>query len=198
MKKKLKLLKVSEKDPGALYLKFHGQTGRQPVYLEIDPKEGTMLMDSDAIVGPGMPGEVWSGIVRQYRIPFVPTAKAANKMMRELKPLAQKIADGHSVEWNGQNWVGVLTEEAEEAERELEATLVHSEGSYEELQVYEVEAWFEPIEDELLRSTKSTTELAKKYERQAKRDGVYLHGDIEKHINWVREQGDWSPKDWKP
>lgn len=46
---------------------------------------------------------------------------AINSLLEEIEPLAQKVQDGYSEEYNGNNYVGVLSEEAEEYTRKIES-----------------------------------------------------------------------------
>ncbi|MFE1358873.1 helix-turn-helix domain-containing protein [Streptomyces harbinensis] len=90
----------------------------QPTYIELDLEDGVMLADYDSEVGGGSPEAVHHGRVRRYRIPVL-TAAAANSLMEELKPLAQRVLDGATIEWDGSNKVGRLNDDAAQAEAEI-------------------------------------------------------------------------------
>ncbi|GAB3115612.1 hypothetical protein GCM10027160_23200 [Streptomyces calidiresistens] len=101
-----------------LYRHFPGRNTSQPAHILLDLKNGTLSASYDVEVGEGTPPEVFYGHTRRYRIPLI-TAQAANTAMQEIAPLADRILADSSIEWDGNNNVAVLGEDAQEAEEEI-------------------------------------------------------------------------------
>lgn len=106
-------------DPTELYRHYDGQSEPQPAYIELDTQAGTLLADYDAEIGNAVPATVWHGLERRYSIPIL-TADAANRVMKEIVPFAERIVAGTEAEWDGHNTVAVMNEDAQAAEEELE------------------------------------------------------------------------------
>jgi hypothetical protein len=109
-------------NPAELYRQYAGQSEPQPAYIALDLESGQMWASYDANIGNGHSFDVHYGIERQYGIPLL-TAAAANRVMAELRPLAERIIADSEVEWDNGNRVGVLGEDAKAAEEELEEQL---------------------------------------------------------------------------
>lgn len=109
-------------DPTELYRHYDGQSEPQPAYIELDTQDGSLHADYNAEIGNAIPFSVYHGLHRRYGIPIL-TGDAANRVMEEIAPLAERIVAGTEVEWDGNNNVAVLTADALAAEEELEAHL---------------------------------------------------------------------------
>jgi hypothetical protein len=105
---------------------FHWYPGqqerRQKTYIEVDIENGTLMADwaSEVPGGTAQSQRLRNGIERQYPIPPL-TAKAANRLLDELAPFAQRVLDGASIEWDSRSgqMVGILTEDALDAEEAI-------------------------------------------------------------------------------
>jgi len=116
-------IKIIEVDaPDALYCHYDGRGEPQNCYIELDLANGTLSADYDVDVGNAVPATVRNGIDRRYPIPIL-TADAANKTMRDLFPLAERVYAGASIEWNDRNNVGELNQDATAAEAQIEEAL---------------------------------------------------------------------------
>lgn len=115
--------------PTELFRQYDGQHEPQPAYIELDIRDGQMLADYDSEIGNAAPGNVRTGIVRRYPIPLL-TGDAANRLMAELLPLAQRIVSDSEVEFDGNNWVAVLGDDAAAANDAIDARLTG--GRFEE------------------------------------------------------------------
>lgn len=102
-----------------LFCHYDGQYERQPCYIELGLRDGMLLADWDAIVGSGTPGSVYHGFDRRWAIPCL-TAEAANRVMQEIAPLASRMLADWEEEWDGNNMVAVLGEDAQAAEEEIQ------------------------------------------------------------------------------
>ncbi|MEU6680949.1 hypothetical protein [Streptomyces sp. NPDC046925] len=109
-------------EPTELYRHYDGQSEPQPAYIELDTQHGTLLADYDSEVGGAVPFSVHHGLERRYGIPIL-TADAANRVMQEIAPLAERIIAGTEAKWDGSNTVAVLDEDAGAAEEELKEQL---------------------------------------------------------------------------
>lgn len=114
-------------DPTELYCRYDGQSEAQDVYIELDLHEGKLFADYTAQIGSGIPGSVYHGFDRRYSIPVL-TAAAANRVMREIAPLANRILADWEEVWDGHNMVAELGEDAQAAEAEIEEHLGRSLG----------------------------------------------------------------------
>lgn len=109
-------------DPAELFAQYQGESQPQPVYIELDTQAGTLHASYNAEVGNARPFSVHHGLDRRYGIPVL-TAEAANRVMREIAPLAERIIAGTKAEWDGNNTVAVLNDDALAAEEEIEEHL---------------------------------------------------------------------------
>jgi len=113
------ITKLDETDVAALYCHYSRQTQPQDCHLELDLETGELSADYNAEIGNAVPAPVWHGVVRRWGIPCL-TAAAANELMAEIAPIAQRVLDGASVEWDGSNWIGKLDADAAVAEEGAE------------------------------------------------------------------------------
>lgn len=116
----VEIIKCAEQDE--LYRHYTGQSDAQPAYIELDLRRGTLLADYDGVIGSGVPAEVWHGFERRYNIPLL-TADAANRVMQEIAPLADRILTDWKEHWDGNNMRARLGEDAVQAEEEIERLL---------------------------------------------------------------------------
>lgn len=124
--------KLDESEPHQLYHRYPGQTNPQGCYIELDTRTGEWTADYNAEIGNAVPMDVWHSRTLRFRLGAVPNAAHANRLLEELAPLAQRILDGASVEWDGSNLVGRFTADAQAAENEIDEILDSIEWQYEE------------------------------------------------------------------
>ncbi|MEV4438063.1 hypothetical protein AB0K09_03440 [Streptomyces sp. NPDC049577] len=108
--------------PTELFRQYVGQGAPQPVYIELDLREGTLLADYDAEVGGAVPFSVFHNFERRYAIPLL-TGAAANRVMEQIAPLAERILADWEEVWDGNNKVACLGEDARAAEEQLRDAL---------------------------------------------------------------------------
>ncbi|MFF6794345.1 hypothetical protein ACFY9C_35345 [Streptomyces filamentosus] len=112
-----------------LHLQYDEQAEPQSAYLELDLEAGRLYADTDAVIGSGSPDSVRHGFDRRYRIPAL-TGQAADRLLEEIRPLAQRmLADWEKV-WDGNNLVARLGEDALAAEEEIEAIVARYEDEH--------------------------------------------------------------------
>ena len=106
-----------------LYLHYSGQHEPQGAYVQLHP-DGEVEFGVNGEVGNAVPEAVFhSRIVRICGVDPYLTLKGIDKLHREIRPLLEEIAAGHSVEWNGNNNVGKFTDEADDARDRLDYLL---------------------------------------------------------------------------
>ena len=97
--------------------RYAGQEESQPGHISLYLPTATLTASYDANTG-GTPVDVAYGFDRRYDTPLL-AGSAANRLMSEILPLAQRIVDDYTSEWDGKNTVAVLGPDAEAAEAEL-------------------------------------------------------------------------------
>lgn len=83
----------SDADPTSLYRHYEGQSSPQPVYVELDTRDGELTVDYDPNVGPGTTFAVNKGLVLRFALPAIPTTAGANALLHRIAPLAQAVLD---------------------------------------------------------------------------------------------------------
>lgn len=131
---KLQIIPLDESKPHQLYAHYQGQTNRQDAYIELDTRTGKMSADYDAEIGNAVPMSVWHGIVLRWTIPPY-LASVANEEMERIAPLAQRVLDGASLEWDGNNTVGSYTADANAAVNEIEDLLAERADYNDEMEI---------------------------------------------------------------
>jgi len=80
-------------DIPSLYSRYSDQTSPQPVYVSLDTRDGKLSVDWSAVVGSGVPSEVFHHIIERWDVPALKDA-AALALLREIEPVAQRLLDG--------------------------------------------------------------------------------------------------------
>lgn len=153
------------------------------VSLVLDPAEGTLSIDFRREIDP-TPMRIWHGTVSRF-----PIASSVNAVhltgdinTGAFDDLFDRIVAGHSAVWDGHNWVGRLTQDAEDAEEDL----------CERIEEYEIVAfgglqdasdWLWSTRHEIgITPTSTDAELqaiASKLEGEALNENVRLYGTLE-------------------
>ena len=108
-------------DKGRIMRRYPQQEDCQDRYFEIY-QNGRILFGWNAELENVIPVKVWNGVIRRYSCPFTTKEKARN-FYNENRALFQCVVKGLSEKWNGNNYIGVLTSDAEQAELDLEYKL---------------------------------------------------------------------------
>lgn len=166
-----------------LYKRYPHQNQPQRAHVEMD-EDGNVRAEINGEIGDAVPMHVWHGRTLRWSVsPYVRGDSLADLLESEkVRALFERVHNGHSVEWNGQNMVGRLDEDAEAAALELEAILSPDSGEYELAQVcgaYEFIAdWFELKE---LVEAGSVEECAKRQLESNDAD-IVIVGDMEEEV----------------
>lgn len=193
--KKVRIIEVKEKTE--LYCRYDGQYEPQQVFIELDPSEGTVAMRHSELIGGGISMSTAYGLIREYAVRGIPTAERANEIMEELLPIFERVCTGFESRWDGSNWVGRLSADAEEAEEEIYRFLhtLPSSGYIEEgyVEEHDVDDWLQEIDDKELgiagdSSDEKLREIASATEDDADALGVVLRGDLMEYLQRRREK----------
>lgn len=153
------------------------------IFLEVAPQQGAIKIDTRHEID-GTPMDVWHGLIRRYPIPALVNAVDLTTAINagEFDRLLDRIARGHTVEWDGRNWVGKLTQDAEDAELDLAARL----EEYEDDSLgglCDASDWLWSTRHEIgITPTSTDAELqaiASKLEGEALNENVRLYGTLE-------------------
>lgn len=179
---------------GDLYLRYRGQTSPQPCYVELDCESETLSAEVDGSIGPGTPFRVWHGRAIRWSIPAL-TESAAEGLLLDLIPLAQRIVDGYSCEWDGSNHVGKLTEAAAEAAEAIRDLCDRNWSEGEVLSVWDARDWYGQVGSGAylageLKITAETTDegLAAIVEREEDQASPARIEGVERFLRDLREE----------
>lgn len=130
---------LDEDNPAYLFRRDQGQSEPQPCHIDLDLRDGELTADYNPEVGGdrSMPALVVNGIRRWWGIPCL-TAAAANRVMRELTPLAQRVLTGATVDDDNEGVT--LTEDALDAEQQITDWLTSEDVATDDDLIGEMEA----------------------------------------------------------
>lgn len=125
-----------------VYHHYPQQTSAQPAYIEMD-EDGDVRVDWDGEIGGAVPMSVWHGRTMRWTIPNSLTGRALADFLQraDVQALLDRVAEGHSVAWDGHNHVGRLTDDGRDASDSLErlCARVWEESDY--AQIRSAEEW---------------------------------------------------------
>jgi hypothetical protein len=190
---KIRIIPVKEE--GDLYYHYSGQINQQKCFLELDfnEDEPTLSANYDPEIGNAIPRYVWHNRARRFPIACI-KASAANGLMKEALPLAERIYAGYECNWDGSNWVGSYTDDAEQASEELQRLCDDYSGVEEYMvNVWDAHDWLAGSDASELGITAQTTDkelkdIAERLEHEAKSDGVHVIRGLEDYLERVRDE----------
>ena len=141
MSNKITVLKV--KNDTDLYCQYGGQNNEQGCYVELDCAQATLSADYNPEIGNAVPFSVWHGHDQRWEIPCL-RAGAANELLEDIRPLAERVVEGYESVWNGNNWVAEFDDDAQEAIKAI-GELCDDNRRYEDaiVQAYDVDEWIQ-------------------------------------------------------
>ena len=98
------------------------QCNPQPLFLEIY-QNGDIEIDVNPEIGNVVPSKVWNREIIRCSIPNGMTRNDIKEFYRTNKDSFKTIVKGMGTEWNGNNYVGVLTDDAQNALDSIEYAL---------------------------------------------------------------------------
>ena len=185
-----------------LHVRYPRQSDAQDCYVEIDTRgEGRLSASANGEIGNAIPFAVYHGLVLRFSIPAL-RGEAANVLLAEIAPLAERVVAGASEEWDGSNHVGRLDADATEASEEIERLCEMAGGENEEIVVWDASEYYDAIGrgrgDNRLRSvareigitarTSDTrlTEIEREEERKASVDGADESEGLSSYLEELR------------
>ncbi len=103
-----------------VYQHYAGQHQPQLAYIRMD-EDGQIDTWVNGEIGNAVPASVWHNRTLTWRVPADARGEALLAFVKDHQRLFERVWQGHKVEWNGNNWVGKLTEDAKAAYEEIEA-----------------------------------------------------------------------------
>lgn len=174
-----------------LYHRYDREINPQPAFVLLS-EEGEVSADWNGEIGNGIPATVWHG--RDLRFPVSPFASGSDladflERFDRGRVLLERIHEGHSVEWDGSNYVGHLDDDAQAAREELEAAL----QEVDQADVQRIQDWIGSMPwPDLWPATDNLREAVEGLERIARQDGIVLDGDVETALLSRL----WTESDW--
>lgn len=98
-----------------VYAQYSGQHSPQPAFLELDIRDGSLVADYSGEIGNAVPSAVWYSLVLRFKLAPETTAGQIEIIISDNKDLFQSILDGSESVWDGSNWVGKFSEQAQES-----------------------------------------------------------------------------------
>ena len=174
-----------------LFCQYSGQFQQQDCFVELDCGSGILRAAYNCEIGNAVPFSVWHGHDRRYCIPCL-TADAANSLLEELAPLAQRVVDGYTSEWDGSNHVARFTEDARLAEEEIEAAIESHHFRFDDgdlVGCMEAGDWLNLSAGIITADTtdEEITKCTEEYESMAAAENIVLRGTME-HLEFLRDQ----------
>ena len=173
-----------------LYHHYQHEVQAQPVQVELDLRDGSLIADWDAEVGNGVSEAVWDGLIRRYDISPQLTRDEINALLVEVAPIAQRILDGTEITSDGLRERPALSASAQDAEAEMgsgcQSFVTSSMG------VYDARDWFECVSLQQNGSLATMTDaalagLAEEYRLEGLADGATVLG-IEAYLREIQEE----------
>ncbi len=137
---------VSPVEGTELYCHYPRQAERQPCYVELDCRTGVLSASYNGEIGSGQPMYVYNGLAVRWSIPAL-KAVAANELLDEIRPLAERVVDGFYSEWSKGNEVGRFNEDANDACESIAALCDRVRGESVELNVWKASDYFGPLNE---------------------------------------------------
>ncbi len=134
------IVTVTPVEGDALYLKYRGESQPQSAYVTLDCESGELSAAASGIIGSGAPTNVWNNTARRWRIPAL-TESAANALLDEIAPLAERVVAGFERVWDGSNHVGEYDDDATAAIDEI-ASLCDRDWSDQTIEVWDAADWY--------------------------------------------------------
>ena len=126
-----------------LYQKFPGENKPQPCYIEFDPRLNRIIAEANPVLGNTISEDYANGKVFRYALPYPIYAEVATKLMESLLPQFKELANEFTMVWDGQKYVGKLTEKGTEINDNILIDVEeHILDCYDQINVYSAEEWF--------------------------------------------------------
>lgn len=165
--------------------------GESTTTLYIDPGTRTAWVQQDYPGQNGVPEHIWRHRTLSYGIDTRPDQDALSEYLNgeEAQALLAAICDEHTVEWDGSNMVGRLSEAGNAAVEELLAG-IEAEVADSDWALWDIDEWFNGAPDDLTAETtdEELAQLTEKYDYMARSDSVMLDGDVREYLTKKRAE----------
>ena len=191
---------ILEIEGNELHRQYAGQNRPQDVYVTLDCANGRLTAECSSEIGSGIPVAVCHGHVQRWSIPAL-TADAANSLIEEIAPFAERMVAGYERVWDGHNHVAEFSEDADEADDAIVALcnrVTEDADEHSTVQVWDASEWFGGIGNaaaqcEALGITAETTDdelrtIADAADVEAADDDVDVLNGTLRHMEWLREK----------
>jgi len=167
-----------------LFERYPGQSNAQDAALEIDPSRGVVSFQVDGAIGGGASPEVWHSRVLRYSVSnrVTVTGLRAIAACPIVNKLLLRICAGHSVDWDGSNHSGELTEDASDASSDLTDILSENMWTNADTSEHLCDVW--EIGDWMNGESDGDAVTIRAYARS---QNVHLDGNIDKYLESARE-----------
>jgi hypothetical protein len=195
---------VSHLDGGArgtsLHHRYAGQSEPQDCFVALNCESGRLYASHNTEIGNAVPFAVHHGHVQRWSIPALRDG-AANDLLDELAPIAERIVAGYVSRWDGHNHVAKFTADATEAIDEIRAACEAVEArddSDDAVSVWDAGSWFGGVgsydqQRAALGITATTTDeeldaIMEREEATASAEGVDILDGATKHLRGLRDE----------
>ena len=124
---KMTTITINKIEQMDLHKHYDRQTSAQDCYIELDCESGVLSASYNSEIGNAIPFSVYHGHDQRFGIPAL-LGDAANALMSEIEPIAQRVVDGYTSEWDGNNNVARFTDDAKTAIEEIRALCDNTEA----------------------------------------------------------------------
>ncbi len=125
-----------------------GEHRPQPVVLELDPEERTLTVRVDHNDRNTRSFAVYHGRVAHWEVPAL-TRSAAEELLEDVRPLAERAVAGYSIRWDGHNRVGEYRGDGADAMDEISELLEGRDWQEcDTVQVWDAADYLQPIRRE--------------------------------------------------
>ena len=105
-----------------LYSRYATQCTPQPAFVEMD-ETGNVSADYSGEIGNAVPSYVWHGRTLRWPVSSCVNGPALADTLEELRTSFAELHDQHTIEWDGSNYVGRLTEKGSDIRESIEIVL---------------------------------------------------------------------------
>jgi hypothetical protein len=102
------------------YCHYPSQYAAQRAYVELNCRDNTLSSTYFSEIGNGTSMDCFHSRAFLWNISPYMKVSAINDLLEKLESLAQEILDGYTEKYNGSNYVGVLSEAAEDSKDAIE------------------------------------------------------------------------------
>ena len=187
-------VEITEVSGSDLYHRYPGQTSPQDAYVSLDCETGRLTAETNGEIGNAVPMRVRHGHVKRWSIAAL-KADAANALLEQIRPIAERVCEGYERVWDGNNHVAEFSADAETAISEI-ASLC--ERADEKLQVWDAADWLDGLgsrdtQRRELEITAATTDdqlnpIETRLISEARRDGIDEIEGLAKYLRRLRDE----------